>query len=139
MISRIQGSPHLPLIQQPEAQPPDPPKTGKGGLPQGPASDGERTPPPPQRANPNSEIRFQAEALAVDLNAKLDTIENDKPKPTSADPFSMSDLIVSSLKHENDTQAESLVITQDHREVKIKEALISGVVDGKKLETDDGK
>ena len=101
MIPQIQGSTQMPpQIQQQEIEIAETSKkkSDMNNSPVNTSSDDQRTAPAAQPRNPAAERKYEEHRIAADLNAQLNSINGDKPKPSETSGAEMENLLISNLK-----------------------------------------
>lgn len=100
MIPKIQGSTQMPAqIQQEETESAQRgKKKSEMNGPMAGSNDQPRTAPAVQPRNPAAERKYEAQRIAVDLNAQLNTVNNEKPKPPETNGIELENLLISNFK-----------------------------------------
>ena len=100
MIPKIQGSTQMPpqIQQGTEIAETSKKKSDTSNSPVNRSSDDQRSAPAAQPRNPAAERKYEAHRIAADLNAQLNSINGDKPKPPGTSGAEMENLLISNLK-----------------------------------------
>jgi hypothetical protein len=131
MIPKIQGSTQMPSqVQQQETEPAETKKkTSDMNGPMAGSNDQPRTPPPVQTRNPAAERKYEANLLAANLNAQLNSINGGQSKPPETSGIEMEDLLISHLKDPDrtpDGEGKSEIAQPEPKSIKALQLMVDG-------------
>jgi hypothetical protein len=131
MIPKIQGSTQMPSqVQQQETEPAETKKkTSDMNGPMAGSNDQPRTPPPVQTRNPAAERKYEANLVAANLNAQLNSINGGQPKPPETSGIEMEDLLISHLKDPDrtpDGEGKSEIAQPEPKSIKALQLMVDG-------------